>query len=98
MSGSFRIPKPVNEPVKQYAPGSPERASLKKKLAEMRSQEIEIPLIIGGKEIRTGRLGICVMPHRHGHILAKYHKAGPQEVAMAIEAALAAHKTWSRMA
>ncbi|BCW93324.1 MAG: 1-pyrroline-5-carboxylate dehydrogenase [Thermoanaerobaculum sp.] len=98
MSGSFRIPKPINEPVKQYAPGSPERASLKKKLAEMRSQEIEIPLIIGGKEVRTGRLGTCVMPHRHGHVLAKYHKAGPQEVAMAIEAALAAHKTWSRMA
>lgn len=98
MSGSFRIPKPINEPVKQYAPGSPERASLKKKLAEMRGQEIEIPLIIGGKEVRTGRLGTCVMPHRHGHVLAKYHKAGPQEVAMAIEAALEAHRTWSRMA
>jgi 1-pyrroline-5-carboxylate dehydrogenase len=97
MSGTYRIPKPVNEPVRQYPPGSPERASLKAKLAAMRSQEIEIPLIIGGKEVRTGRMGTCVMPHRHGHVLARYHKAGPKEVAMAIEAALAAHKSWSRM-
>jgi 1-pyrroline-5-carboxylate dehydrogenase len=97
MSGMYRIPKPTNEPVKQYAPGSPERASLKAQLAAMRSQEIEIPLIIGGKEVRTGRLGTCVMPHRHGHVLARYHKAGPQEVAMAVEAALEAYKSWSRM-
>jgi 1-pyrroline-5-carboxylate dehydrogenase len=97
MSGTYRIPKPVNEPVRQYPPGSPERASLKAKLAAMRSQEIEIPLIIGGKEVRTGRMGTCVMPHRHGHVLARYHKAGPKEVAMAIEAALAAHRSWSRM-
>ncbi|MCS7183395.1 MAG: L-glutamate gamma-semialdehyde dehydrogenase [Thermoanaerobaculum sp.] len=98
MSGSFRIPKPVNEPVKQYAPGSPERLSLKKKLAEMRSQEIEIPLVIGGKEVRTGKFGTCVMPHRHGHVLARYHKAGPAEVDLAIQAALEAHRSWSRMA
>lgn len=97
MSTSFRIPKPVNEPIRQYLPGSQERASLKAKLAEMRGEEIEIPLIIGGQEVRTGRLGTCVMPHRHGHILARYHKAGPKEVEMAIEAALEAHKVWSRL-
>jgi len=89
------ISKPVNEPIKGYEPGSPERDSLKRKLAELINQEIEIPLIIGGKEVRTGDLGSSIMPHNHQHVLAKYHKAGKQEVDQAIASALEAWKSWS---
>jgi len=91
----FNISKPVNEPVKSFAPGSDERASLKAKLAELSSSEIEIPLIIGGKEIRTGNLVECVLPHSHQHVIGRYHKAGEQEVRMAVEAGLEAWKEWS---
>ncbi len=91
------IPTPKNEPVKGYAPGSPERAALKAKLEELQSTEIEIPLIIGGKEVYTGRTGKCVMPHRHGHVLATYHQAGEAEVQQAIEASQKAWQEWSRM-
>jgi len=97
MNGVFRVPQPVNEPVRAYAPGSPEKRAIKAKLAEMRATEIEIPLIIGGEEVRTGRMGTCVIPHRHGHVLARYHKAGKAEVARAIAAAREAHHDWSRM-
>jgi len=87
-------PKPVNEPILSYAPGSPEKAALKQALAETAGKQLDIPLVIGGKEIRTGNLGKVVMPHNHSHVLATYHKAGPKEVQMAIDAALAAQKTW----
>ena len=97
MNGVFRVPQPSNEPVRGYAPGSQEKRSLKAKLAEMRASEIEIPLIIGGEEVRTGNLGTCIVPHAHGHVLARYHKAGKAEVERAILAARAAHATWSRM-
>ena len=97
MNGAFQAPRPSNEPVRVYGPGSPEKKSIKAKLAEMRGREIEIPLIIGGEEVRTGTLGTCVIPHRHGHVLAKYHKAGKAEVERAIGAARAAHATWSRL-
>ncbi len=97
MNGVFRVPQPSNEPVRAYGPGSPEKKSIKAKLAEMRSREIEIPLIIGGEEVRTGKFGTCVIPHRHGHVLAKYHKAGKAEVERAIAAARQAHATWSRL-
>ncbi len=90
----IRIPKPVNEPILSYAPGSPERASLKQALAEAAGKQLEIPLIIGGKEIRTGRLGKAVMPHNHQHVLATYHKAGPDEVRLAIKTAVAAQSMW----
>ncbi len=93
----FNIPLPENEPVKNYAPGSPERTALKSKLAEMQNQVIDIPIIIGGKEVRTGDTDNCVMPHNHKHVLAKYHKAGTKEVGMAIDSAMEAHKIWSRM-
>jgi len=93
----FNITVPQNEPVKSYAPGTPERSALKTKLDEMQKQEIEIPIIIGGKEIRTGDTEKCVMPHNHKHVLAKYHKAGTKEVQMAITSAMDAHKIWSRM-
>lgn len=97
MNGIFRIPQPVNEPVRAYAPGSAEKRSLKAALQEMRSREIEIPLLIGGKEVRTGKLGTCIMPHNHGHVLARYHMAGPAEVEMAIAAAREAHAAWADM-
>ncbi len=97
MNGVFRVPQPTNEPVRAYAPGSPERKSLKAKLVELRSREIEIPLIIGGEEVCTGRLGTCVIPHRHGHVLARYHKAGQAEVERAIAAAREARAAWAAM-
>ena len=89
------IPKPINEPIRNYEPGSPEKASLKEKLAELSQKEIEIPLIIGGKEVRTGDTGKCIMPHNHGHVLATFHQAGEKEVTQAIESAQVAWKQWS---
>lgn len=97
MNGVIRIPTPVNEPVRSYAPGSPEKKSLKAKLAEMRSTHIEIPLVIGGEEVRTGRTGRCLVPHNHRHELAAYHKAGKDEVERAVAAAREAQPAWSRM-
>jgi 1-pyrroline-5-carboxylate dehydrogenase len=93
----FKVPHPVNEPVKLYKPGSPEREELKNKLIELRSQEIEIPLIIGGEEIRTGNVEEIKIPHNHKHILGRYHKAGKKEVELAVNAALNAWKEWSEM-
>ena len=72
----FPLAVPVNEPVRSYAPGSPEKKSLKQRLNEMASEQIEIPLIIGGKEVRTGDIGQAVCPHDHEHVLATYHQAG----------------------
>jgi 1-pyrroline-5-carboxylate dehydrogenase len=95
--GIFKVPHPVNEPVKGYAPGSPERASLAAKVKEMAAQKIEIPLIIGGKEIRTGKLGKAVMPHDHGHVLADVHLGGEAEVKLAVEAAAKAKAEWAAM-
>lgn len=93
----FKVPFPQNEPVKNYAPGSPEKSALKAKLAEMQNQVIDIPIIIGGKEIRTGDTDVCVQPHNHKHVLAKYHKVSEKEVKMAIDSSMEAHKIWSRM-
>ncbi len=90
----FRFEIPRNEPTLSYAPGSPERESLRAELARQAGEVIEIPLHIGGKEVRTGRLGEVRMPCDHGHILATFHQAGEREVGMAIEAALAAHREW----
>ncbi len=96
-NAKFNIPLPPNEPVKNYAPGSPEKAALKSKLQDLSNQQIDIPIIIGGKEIRTGETDNCVMPHDHKHVLAKYHKVGTKEVNDAIESSMKAHKQWSRM-
>ncbi len=91
----YPLAVPVNEPVRSYGPGSPEKKSIKKRLDEMLSEEIEIPLIIGGKEVRTGDTAQAVCPHDHKKVLATYHQAGAQEVAAAAEAAKAAWKDWS---
>lgn len=90
----IKTPDPVNEPVLNYGPGSPEKKELKEKLGELLGEQKEIPLIIGGEEIRTGNMGKVVMPHEHGHCLATYHKAGPDQVTAAIEAALEAKTAW----
>src|SRR4051794_31351433 len=86
---------PVNEPVRPYAPGSPEKKSLKQRLKEMQSEQIEIPLIIGGKEVRTGDTIQTVCPHDHRHVLATFHQAGAAEVEAAAKAAKEAWKDWS---
>jgi 1-pyrroline-5-carboxylate dehydrogenase len=94
-AGVRRVPVPVNEPTRAYAPGSPERAELKARLKSMAAEKIEIPLVIGGKEIRTGRIEKSVMPHNHQHVLAEYHKAGPEHVQQAIAAAAEARREWA---
>ena len=94
-AGVRRVPPPVNEPTKSYAPGSPERAELKARLKSMAAEKIEIPLIIGGREIRTGRTEKSVMPHDHKHVLAEYHLAGPEHVEQAIAAAATARREWA---
>ena len=90
-----KIPTPVNEPVLTYAPGSRERTELKQALKDLSGRQIEIPVVVGGKEIRTGKTVDAVMPHCHRHVLAKIHQAGPEEVAGAIKAAREAWREWS---
>ena len=97
MNGIIKVPAPSTEPVKGYAPGSPEKVSLKAQLKKMLSEEIEIPLIIGGKEVKTGQMADCRIPHEHGHLLGRYHKAGPEEIDKAVESAKTAWKDWSEM-
>src|SRR5256885_16977772 len=95
MNSTPRIPVPTNEPVLSYAPGTPERLELKRTLKDLSSRQIEIPLVIGGKEVRTGKTSDAVMPHCHHHVLAKVHQAGPAEVRAAIAAAGEAWHDWS---
>ncbi len=94
MSG-YQVPIPVNDPVRGYETGSSDRQALKKKLRAMSAERIEIPLLIGGKEVRTGDTGTQVMPHRHGHVIATWHKAGSKEVEQAVAAAGAARREWA---
>ena len=94
--GIFRVPDPVNEPVRGYEPGSPERAELRSRLDELAADTLEIPLVIGGEEVRTGDTVEAVMPHRRSHVLATVHKGGATEVERAIAAAGEAWHDWSR--
>ena len=93
----FNLPASYNEPVLTYAPGSPERSRLKAELDRQFGLEVDIPLIIGGQEVRTGKLRKVVCPHDHGHVLGHYHEAGEAEIQMAIEAALHAKREWEAM-
>jgi len=93
--GTRRVPPAVNEPIRAYAPGSPERASLKARLASMASEQPEIPVVVGGKRIHTGDLGQATMPCAHQHVLATYHKARVEDVSAAIMAAADAQKDWA---
>jgi 1-pyrroline-5-carboxylate dehydrogenase len=97
MNAYVKIPKPANEPILSYAPGTPEKKALKEQLRKMLSEEIEIPLIIGGKEVKTGKLADCRCPHDHKHLLARYHTAGAEEVEMAVREARLAWNLWSEM-
>ena len=90
---NFNLPE--NEPVLQYLSGSPERISLESELKRQSNRVEEIPLVIGGEKIYTGNTGKVVMPHKHGHTIAIYHKAGEKEIKMAVEAAKAAHDNWN---
>ncbi|MHB8896746.1 MAG: L-glutamate gamma-semialdehyde dehydrogenase [Candidatus Geothermincolia bacterium] len=96
-NGIFHIPKPANEPVLGYEPGSRERAELKARLKDMLANPIEVPAIIGGREVGTGDLVKMTAPHCHEHLLGSYHRAGPKEAEMAIDAANEAKGEWSRM-
>src|SRR5213595_2180009 len=96
--GTRRVPTPVNEPVKNYAPGSPERAALKARLKDMANERPDIPIIIGGKEIRTGETATAVMPHNHKHVLADWHKASAKHVEQAVVAARDARAEWANWA
>src|SRR5690606_31565368 len=98
LSAVRRVPPAINGPVKSYAPGSAERAELKARLASMAGERVDIPLIIGGKEIRTGKTMQQVMPFDHGHVLADCHLASPEHVQQAIDAALAARREWASWA
>src|SRR5262245_21540850 len=95
VTGRRRVPPAVNEPVRSYAPGTPERADLKARLASMATERVEIPIVIGGKRITTGDTAQSVMPHDHGHVLADYHQATPQHVQQAIAAATEAQREWA---
>src|SRR5256714_5905673 len=90
-------PEPRNEPVKDYAPGSPERAELQKRLRELERDRIEIPLVIGGQDVKTAETFEAVMPHRKSHVLADVHSGGPAEVEQAIAAAREARHDWAHM-
>ena len=90
-----RIPAITNEPVRSYAPGTPERAELKTRLAAMSQERIEIPVVIGGERIHTGAIEHAVMPHNHRHVLADWHKATPELVQKAIDAAVEARREWA---
>jgi len=97
INAKLNVPMPTNEPVLEYRPGSPEKARLKKQLDKMLGEQIEIPLIIGGEEIRTGSLKDCRSPHDHQHLLGQYHAGGTPEVEHAAEAAAAAAPGWAAM-
>lgn len=90
----FRVPKAVNEPVKSYAPNSPERAELKQALKDLKSREVDIPMVINGKEVRTGNKVSIHPPHELSHTLGHYHQGGEEHVKDAIDAALAAKEQW----
>jgi 1-pyrroline-5-carboxylate dehydrogenase len=94
----FKLDPPENEPVLSYAPGTPEREAIAARINQLRTDAIEIPLIIGGREVRTGRLAECRVPHDRGHLLARYHLAGEEEIAQAARAANEAAGEWAAMA
>ena len=89
------FPLPANEPVKAYLEGSPERIALEKELERQSGITVDIPVIIGGKEIRTGDVEEVVCPHDHKHVLARYHKVTEKEVRMAVDAAMEARRQWA---
>ena len=96
-NAKFNLSLPSNEPIKSYVPGTPERKDIKAKLKELKARQVEIPIIIGGKEVKTGNLGECVLPHDHKTAVGTYHKAGEKEIQEAIETSLMVHRQWAEM-
>ncbi|RLB63573.1 MAG: 1-pyrroline-5-carboxylate dehydrogenase [Deltaproteobacteria bacterium] len=97
INAALNVPQPLNEAVKGYLPGSPEKLELKQQLKKMAGEEIEIPLIIGGQSVTTGKLAPCVCPHDHGHVLGHYHVGGSEQVLQAASAAAEAAPAWAAM-
>jgi 1-pyrroline-5-carboxylate dehydrogenase len=97
LSGISRTPTPVNEPVRGYAPGSPERASLQKELARQAAEVVEIPCVVGGVDVYTGHTRDVTMPCAHGHVIARVHVAGTAEIERAVRAAEEARAGWAAM-
>ncbi len=95
--GAFKVPVAVNEPVKNYAPGSPERKELQAMLKELRSRELDVPMYIGGKEVRSNVIARLAPPHDHKHTLGHFHKSDKTHVELAIKAALAAKSKWAAL-
>lgn len=95
--GIFTPPQARNEVVRSYSPGSSESRALQQKIQDLRSQTIDIPMFIGGKEVRTGKTRRIAPPHDHAHTLGHYHEGDASHVAMAIDAALKARKEWERL-
>jgi 1-pyrroline-5-carboxylate dehydrogenase len=94
MSGTWNIPKPLNEPVLSYAPGTPERAALKSALVAVGAQQADIPAVVGGREIRTGVTQDVVSPHCHQRVLAKVHQADRKTIDAAVTTAVEAQRDW----
>ena len=97
MDAVLALPPPRNEPVLDYRKGSPERARLEAELARIAGEVVEIPCVIGGERVTTGRVESVRMPHDHGHVLARFHQAGEAELARAADAARAARREWEGM-
>src|SRR5690348_988774 len=91
------VPPPVNEPVLGYAPGSAERASLKAALKAIETEVVEIPCVVGGERVRTGNIKQVTMPHRHKHVIARFHAATEDVAQRAIRAAVEAQREWAAM-
>jgi len=96
-NGIFRVPQPKNEPLLGYGPGSWEKTALKARLREMLRTEAEVPMIIGGEEVRSGNLADIRCPHEHGHVLGRYHRADAEYAIKAVDAAQKAKKEWAQM-
>ncbi len=92
-----QVPGPVNEPILPYSPGSPEKARLKAALADIEREVVEIPCVVGGQRVTTGKVREVVMPHRHRHVIARFHACDPDTAERAIRAALDARREWSAM-
>ena len=95
--GFFQVPPAINEPIKSYAPGTPERESVLKKYKELYNQKIEVPLYIGSKEIKTGDTASIRPPHDHQHEVGVYHKAEKKHIEEAIESSLEARQKWANL-
>ena len=96
-TGFFKVPSPKNEPINSYAPNTPQRTALQAKLAEMRSQVIDVPMYIGAEEVRTDKKLPLTPPHDHQHILGHYNQGDATHVNQAIETALVARENWANM-